>query len=58
MWKAFVFGAVVAGAIGPIALLIFGTAARQDSPPARLPVAARRLRISSMRLPHFQSVRS
>ena len=29
MWKAFVFGAVVAGAIGPIALLIFGTAARQ-----------------------------
>ena len=28
MWKAFVFGAVVAGAIGPIALLIFGTAAR------------------------------
>jgi len=29
MWKAFVFGAVVAGAIGPIALLVFGTAARQ-----------------------------
>lgn len=29
MWMAFVFGAVVAGAIGPIALLIFGTAARQ-----------------------------
>jgi threonine/homoserine/homoserine lactone efflux protein len=28
MWQAFVFGAVVAGAIGPIALLIFGTAAR------------------------------
>lgn len=28
MWKAFVFGGVVAGAIGPIALLIFGTAAR------------------------------
>lgn len=26
-WKAFSFGAVVAGAIGPIALLIFGTAA-------------------------------
>ena len=29
MWKAFVFGAVVAGSIGPIALLIFGIAARQ-----------------------------
>ena len=29
MWKAFVFGAVVAGAIGPIALLIFGTGAKQ-----------------------------
>lgn len=29
MWKAFLFGAIVAGAIGPIALLIFGTAARQ-----------------------------
>jgi threonine/homoserine/homoserine lactone efflux protein len=29
MWTAFVFGAVVAGSIGPIALLIFGTAARQ-----------------------------
>lgn len=29
LWKAFVFGAVVAGSIGPIALLIFGTAARQ-----------------------------
>jgi putative LysE/RhtB family amino acid efflux pump len=29
MWKAFVFGAVVAGAIGPIALLVFGTAARR-----------------------------
>ncbi len=29
MWKAFVFGVVVAGSIGPIALLIFGTAARQ-----------------------------
>jgi len=29
MWKAFVFGAVLAGAIGPIALLIFGTSARQ-----------------------------
>jgi threonine/homoserine/homoserine lactone efflux protein len=28
LWKAFVFGAVVAGSIGPIALLIFGTAAR------------------------------
>lgn len=28
-WKAFVFGAVVAGAIGPIALLIFSTGARQ-----------------------------
>jgi threonine/homoserine/homoserine lactone efflux protein len=28
MWRAFVFGAVVAGAIGPIALLVFGTAAR------------------------------
>jgi threonine/homoserine/homoserine lactone efflux protein len=29
VWKAFVFGVVVAGAIGPIALLIFGTGARQ-----------------------------
>ncbi len=29
MWKAFVFGAVVAGSIGPIALLIFSTAARE-----------------------------
>lgn len=28
LWKAFVFGIVVAGSIGPIALLIFGTAAR------------------------------
>jgi threonine/homoserine/homoserine lactone efflux protein len=32
MWKAFVFGVVVAGAIGPIALLIFGTGARQGFP--------------------------
>ncbi|HEU5468560.1 MAG TPA: LysE family transporter [Steroidobacteraceae bacterium] len=29
MWKAFLFGVIVAGAIGPIALLIFGTAARR-----------------------------
>jgi len=29
MWTAFVFGALVAGAIGPIALLIFGTGARR-----------------------------
>jgi threonine/homoserine/homoserine lactone efflux protein len=29
MWKAFLFGMIVAGAIGPIALLIFGTGARQ-----------------------------
>jgi threonine/homoserine/homoserine lactone efflux protein len=29
MWKAFIFGVVVAAAIGPIALLIFGTGARQ-----------------------------
>jgi threonine/homoserine/homoserine lactone efflux protein len=29
MWKAFLFGVVVAGAIGPIALLIFGTGAKQ-----------------------------
>jgi len=29
MWKAFVFGVVVAAAIGPIALLIFGTGARR-----------------------------
>jgi threonine/homoserine/homoserine lactone efflux protein len=29
MWKAFAFGVVVAAAIGPIALLIFGTGARQ-----------------------------
>ena len=28
LWKAFVFGAVIAGSIGPIALLIFGIAAR------------------------------
>ena len=31
MWKAFLFGVIVAGAIGPIALLIFGTGARQGS---------------------------
>jgi len=29
LWQAFVFGVVVAAAIGPIALLIFGTAARR-----------------------------
>jgi len=29
MMKAFLFGVIVAGAIGPIALLIFGTGARQ-----------------------------
>jgi threonine/homoserine/homoserine lactone efflux protein len=29
VWKAFLFGVIVAGAIGPIALLIFGTGARQ-----------------------------
>jgi threonine/homoserine/homoserine lactone efflux protein len=29
VWKAFVFGVIVAAAIGPIALLIFGTGARQ-----------------------------
>lgn len=29
MWKAFTFGVFVAAAIGPIALLIFGTGARQ-----------------------------
>jgi threonine/homoserine/homoserine lactone efflux protein len=29
LWKAFAFGAVVAGSIGPIALLILATAARQ-----------------------------
>jgi len=29
MWKALVFGVVVAAAIGPIALLVFGTGARQ-----------------------------
>ncbi|MGH8250983.1 MAG: hypothetical protein ACREVI_09875 [Steroidobacteraceae bacterium] len=28
-WKALLFGVVVAGSIGPIALLIFGTAARR-----------------------------
>ena len=28
-WRAFVFGVVVAGSIGPIALLIFGTVARR-----------------------------
>ena len=29
MWKAFLFGAIVAAAIGPIALLIFGLGASQ-----------------------------
>jgi threonine/homoserine/homoserine lactone efflux protein len=29
LWQAFVFGVVIAAAIGPIALLIFGTAARR-----------------------------
>lgn len=29
MWKALLFGVIVAAAIGPIALLIFGTGARQ-----------------------------
>jgi threonine/homoserine/homoserine lactone efflux protein len=29
MWKAFLFGAIVAAAVGPIALLIFGLGARQ-----------------------------
>jgi threonine/homoserine/homoserine lactone efflux protein len=29
MWKAFVFGVIVSGTVGPIALLIFGTGARQ-----------------------------
>ena len=29
MWKAYLFGVIVAGAIGPIALLIFGIGARQ-----------------------------
>ena len=29
MWKAFLFGAIVAASIGPIALLIFGLGARQ-----------------------------
>jgi threonine/homoserine/homoserine lactone efflux protein len=29
LWKSFVFGALLAAAIGPIALLIFSTAARQ-----------------------------
>jgi len=29
LWKAFLFGALVAGAVGPIALLIFSTGARQ-----------------------------
>ena len=36
MWKAFVFGVVVAGAIGPIALLIFGTGAKQGLPAGAL----------------------
>jgi threonine/homoserine/homoserine lactone efflux protein len=34
LWKALVFGVVVAGSIGPIALLIFGTAARRGFVPA------------------------
>ena len=29
MWKAFVFGVIVSATVGPIALLIFGTGARQ-----------------------------
>ena len=29
MWKAFVFGIIVSGTVGPIALLIFGTGARR-----------------------------
>lgn len=29
MWRAFVFGVIVSGTVGPIALLIFGTGARQ-----------------------------
>ena len=29
MWKAFVFGVIVSGTVGPIALLIFGTGARR-----------------------------
>jgi threonine/homoserine/homoserine lactone efflux protein len=29
MWKAFVFGVIVSGTLGPIALLIFGTGARR-----------------------------
>lgn len=29
MWKAFVFGVIVSGTVGPIALLIFGTGARK-----------------------------
>lgn len=29
MWKAFVFGVIVSGTVGPIALIIFGTGARQ-----------------------------
>ena len=32
LWKSFLFGAVLAGAVGPIALLIFGTAARRGFP--------------------------
>ncbi len=34
IWKALVFGAVVAGSIGPIALLILGTGARRGFAPA------------------------
>ncbi len=29
MWRAFIFGVIVSGTVGPIALLIFGTGARQ-----------------------------
>ena len=36
MWKAFVFGVLVAAAIGPIALLIFGTGARRGFAAATL----------------------
>ncbi len=34
IWKALVFGVVVAGSIGPIAILIFGTGARRGFAPA------------------------
>jgi threonine/homoserine/homoserine lactone efflux protein len=63
LWKAFVFGVVVAGAIGPIALLIFATAAGRGFPAgasaglgaalADLIYAFTAFSIGALLLPHF-----